>query len=91
MAHKISDERLERVILALLLAIGMALIVESFLPQETAGLLPAAVFWQVCADVFFGLAIGLVSILLGVAGGEMIIPTLFFAFGANIKRRSASP
>ena len=33
----------------------------------------------------FGLAIGLVSSLLGVAGGEIIIPTLVFAFGADIK------
>jgi uncharacterized membrane protein YfcA len=85
LAHKLSDERLERVILILLLVIGMALIIESFLPQETAGLLPAALLWQVCAGVFFGLGIGLVSSLLGVAGGEMIIPTLVFAFGANIK------
>jgi uncharacterized protein len=29
--------------------------------------------------------IGLVSSLLGVAGGELIIPTLVFAFGADIK------
>lgn len=32
-----------------------------------------------------GLGIGLVSSLLGVAGGELIIPTLVFAFGADIK------
>ena len=33
----------------------------------------------------FGLFIGLVSSLLGVAGGELIIPTLVFMFGAGIK------
>ena len=32
-----------------------------------------------------GLAIGLVSSLLGVAGGALIIPTMVFAFGADIK------
>jgi uncharacterized membrane protein YfcA len=32
-----------------------------------------------------GLAIGLVSSLLGVAGGELIIPTLVFGFGVGIK------
>ena len=37
------------------------------------------------AAVIFGLAIGLVSSLLGVAGGELIIPTLVFAFGVGIK------
>lgn len=30
-------------------------------------------------------AIGLVSSILGVAGGEVIIPTLLFAFGADVK------
>lgn len=85
LAHKLSDERLEQVILVLLLAIGLALIVESFLPQETAGLLPTTLFWRVIAGICFGLGIGLVSSLLGVAGGEMIIPTLVFAFGVNIK------
>ena len=37
------------------------------------------------AALLFGLAIGLVSSLLGVAGGELIIPTLLFAFGADVK------
>jgi uncharacterized protein len=41
--------------------------------------------WHIGAGVAFGLAIGLVSSLLGVAGGELIIPTLVFAFGADIK------
>jgi uncharacterized membrane protein YfcA len=35
--------------------------------------------------VHFGLCVGLVSSLLGVAGGELIIPTLVFAFDACIK------
>ena len=35
--------------------------------------------------VLIGVGIGLVSSLLGVAGGELIIPTLVFLFGADIK------
>jgi uncharacterized protein len=37
------------------------------------------------AALVFGLGIGLVSSLLGVAGGEIIIPTLVFVFGVGIK------
>ena len=33
----------------------------------------------------FGLGIGLVSSVLGVAGGELIIPTLIFGYGVGIK------
>jgi len=85
LAHKLSDERLEGTILVLLLAIGGALIVESFWPQEIPALLPDQLYWHVSAGVLFGLIIGLVSSLLGVAGGELIIPTLVFGFGADIK------
>jgi uncharacterized protein len=85
LASGLSDERLERVILVFLVCIGLALIIEGFLPQTLPGLLPATLPWHIGAGVAFGLAIGLVSSLLGVAGGELIIPTLVFAFGADIK------
>jgi uncharacterized membrane protein YfcA len=85
LSGRLSNEQLERVILVLLVGIGCVLIVEGFLPQEVPGLLPSALPWPLLAGVLFGLAIGLVSSLLGVAGGEMIIPTLVFAFGADIK------
>lgn len=85
MAVRLSNEQLERIILVLLVLIGVALIVESFLPQQIPALLPPALGWRIPASILFGLAIGLVSSLLGVAGGEIIIPTLVFAFGADIK------
>ena len=50
-----------------------------------AGGLGAVVLAATQDAVVFGLGIGLVSSLLGVAGGELIIPTLVFAFGAGIK------
>jgi len=81
-ASRISNERLEFVIMVLLLSIGAALIIESFLPVATAALVPASL-WPVAAFAL-GLAIGLVSSLLGVAGGELIIPSFVFAFGAPI-------
>jgi uncharacterized protein len=85
LVHRVSERLLERVILVFLVVIGSALIVEAFLPQDVPGLLPDALWVRVAAAVVFGLCIGLVSSLLGVAGGELIIPTLVFAFGAGIK------
>ena len=83
--RRLSDARLERTILVLLLAIGIALIGEGFLPRTERALLPDAVTVWIVAGVLFGLGIGLVSSLLGVAGGEVIIPTLVFAYGVDIK------
>jgi uncharacterized protein len=85
LASGFSEARLERVILILLVCIGIALIIEGLLPQQVPGLLPAKLPWHIGAGVLCGLAIGLVSSLLGVDGGELIIPTLVFAFGADIK------
>jgi uncharacterized membrane protein YfcA len=82
---RLAKTRLEQLIVFLLVGIGGALIVEGFLPQEGQGFLPLAGAWRLTAGVLFGLMIGLVSSLLGVAGGEIIIPTLVFAFGADIK------
>ena len=82
---RLSDARLERLILALLLVIGVALIVEGVLPGGTSPLLPASAAVWIVAGVACGLGIGLVSSLLGVAGGEVIIPTLVLAYGADIK------
>ena len=85
LVHRVSERLLERVILVFLVVIGMALIVEAFLPQDVPGLLPDPLLVRIVAAAVFGLAVGLVSSLLGVAGGELIIPTLVFAFGAGIK------
>ena len=85
MAGRLSEDRLHKVILLLLLGIGGLLIIEGFLPSVLPAFIPAAPVAQVIAGIGFGLAIGLVSSLLGVAGGELIIPTLIFGFGADIK------
>jgi uncharacterized protein len=80
----LSDARLERLILVLLLVVGVALVVEAFLPGGAPALLPGFPIVWIVAGVLFGLGIGFVSSLLGVAGGEVIIPTLVFAYGADI-------
>lgn len=81
----LSEERLERVILVLLFGIGTALVVEGFLPTAVPALVPVGFGWQVVTGLCFGLAVGLVSSMLGVAGGELIIPILIFAYAVDVK------
>lgn len=82
---RLSNRQLERLIMLLLLAIGIALVVEGVLNQPPRARIPDDVAWRAGTAAAFGLAIGVVSSLLGVAGGELIIPTFVFAYGAGIK------
>src|SRR5580704_2503283 len=83
LAH-VSDRRLERAIAVLLMAIGLLLIGERLLPAGLPALVPAELGWQIVPGVALGLCIGTASTFLGVAGGELLIPTLIFVFGADI-------
>lgn len=85
LAGKISNEQLEKTILILLVVIGCALIIEGFLPQQFPAIIPEVLWLRIVSGIILGLAIGLVSSLLGVAGGEVIIPTLIFGFGVDMK------
>ena len=81
---RVSDHPLERAIAILLMAIGLLLIGERLLPASLPALVPAEPGWQILAGVALGLCIGTASTFLGVAGGELLIPTLIFVFGADI-------
>src|SRR5258707_4237518 len=81
---RVSDHRLERAIAVLLMAIGVLLIGERFLPSGLPALVPPEAGVQIAVGMVLGLCIGTVATFLGVAGGELLIPTLIFVFGANI-------
>lgn len=82
---RIDAQSLTRVIAGLLAAIGLLLLVEAVAGEALhLGAAPGG-SWRPAAGAFAGVAIGLVSSLLGVAGGEMIIPTLIFGFGLDIR------
>ena len=81
---RVSDARLHAAVRVLLIAIGALLIVESAGSWVSTGLPLGAVALAVVAACG-GVGIGAVSTLLGVAGGELIIPTLVLAFGVPIK------
>lgn len=81
---RVTDHRLERAIAVLLMAIGLLLLSERLVPANLPALVPAEPGWQVIAGIALGLCIGTASTFLGVAGGELLIPTLVFVFGADI-------
>ena len=81
---RVSDARLHAAVRALLVGIGGLLIVEAVTPWVSRGL-PLGIVRPVIAASLAGLGIGAVSTLLGVAGGELIIPALVLAFAVPIK------
>lgn len=82
--HHIHESTLERVIMVLLAAIGGILIAESFF-VFTSQRLTDGVIANILLEVVLGFGIGVVSSLLGIAGGELIIPTLILVFGVEVK------
>jgi uncharacterized membrane protein YfcA len=80
----VSDAGLHAAVRTLLVGIGVLLIVESLGSWTSPGL-PFGLIGLVLVAVLAGIGIGAVSTLLGVAGGELIVPTLVLAFGVPIK------
>jgi uncharacterized membrane protein YfcA len=81
----LTNRRLVQTIAVLLAAIGFLMLVEVARPFEYGDMLPASPGGHVAVGFAIGIGIGLVSSMLGVAGGELLIPTLMFVFGADIR------
>ena len=83
LVKRLTSARLVQIVALLLAAIGALLWAEALMPfpQLEVASDSAMRFVLACA---LGGGIGLVSSLLGVAGGELLIPTLIFIFGADI-------
>jgi len=71
------------VIAILLVFIAAVLVSGHFLNDNKEPLLTGA--WQLVAGIVAGFGIGVVASLLGVAGGELLIPTLVLLFAVDIK------
>src|ERR1051326_3068682 len=84
---RLSNTHLVRIIAVLLAAIGLLMIGEAILPIETGDLLSSSMTAHLIGGAGIGIVVGLVSSLLGVAGGELLIPALILVFGADIKTR----
>lgn len=82
-ATRLASRTLYQVISALLVLIAVVLLLGHDESRSAGPLLVGPL--QVLAGVAAGLAIGIVASLLGVAGGEFLIPTLILLFGVDIK------
>jgi len=85
LVNALNTQRLVQLIACLLAGIGGLLILEAVSPFRHADLLPVNQGIHFGVGAAFGVGIGLVSSVLGIAGGELLIPTLLFIFGADIR------
>ena len=81
----IKNEHLVKTIAALLAALGFLILFEVAHPFQYAQVIPAGAAFHFGIGFALGVIIGLGSSILGVAGGELLVPTMMFIFGADIK------
>jgi len=83
LATKINEHLLHKVVVVLLVCLSFVLIGHEFIfAQSVFQFVPAV---QIIIGFIAGLVIGLVSSMLGVAGGELIIPTIILLYGVDVK------
>ena len=85
-AMRVAGPKLNRLVLILLTVLAVAMLAEGLLGVHGDGRpLIANPVLQVVAGVSAGLLIGAVAALLGVAGGELLIPTFVLLYGVDIR------
>ena len=81
-ASRIDEKRLDRLVALLLGVIAVIIVSESFIHFNPLDL---GTIIQTIIGFISGIVIGLFSSMLGVAGGELIIPTIMLLYGIDIK------
>jgi uncharacterized membrane protein YfcA len=81
---RLSVTALTRLIAGLLAVVALILLAEAVFGLDAGHGLQEGPF-RLLVGVMAGLGIGMISSLLGVAGGEFIIPTMMLAFGADVR------
>lgn len=84
LVQRLKSDRLVTAVALLLAALGGLLLIEVLLPFQPLDL-PSDPVVRLPLAMLLGAGIGLVSSMLGVAGGELLIPSLMFVFSADIK------
>jgi uncharacterized protein len=85
LVRRLSDRQLVSLISGLLISLGLLLIIEAFAAHPLAMNLTPEAGVRFVVGVAIGVGVGTVSSVLGVAGGELLIPALIFVFGADIR------
>jgi uncharacterized membrane protein YfcA len=88
-ATRLRSEALLCVIAALLMVMAAALMFGHDSAGHGGALLSG--WTQIASGILGGFGIGIVAALLGVAGGELLIPTLILLFGVDIKLAGSLP
>jgi uncharacterized membrane protein YfcA len=83
--RRIPKARMMGVIAVLLFAIAILLAGETLMHDADWSLLAAQSTLRLPVAIAAGVLVGAISSMLGVAGGEFIIPILIFVFGADIR------
>ncbi|MGW7314876.1 sulfite exporter TauE/SafE family protein [Streptomyces sp. NPDC054865] len=81
-AVRMRSSTLYKVLAALMVLMAVALVVTH---TTTLGTLDLPLWAQIPAGVVAGFGIGVVAAIMGVAGGELLIPTIVLLFGQDIK------
>lgn len=77
---------LNRIVMVMLVALALLMLWEALAATHGTGVpLIEAGLWRYVAGVVAGLVIGIFAALLGVAGGELLIPTIVVLYGADVK------
>lgn len=81
-ATRMKSKTLYRVLAVLLVLIAITLLATHLGDVEPSGIDGG---WQVAAGIAAGVAVGVVAALMGVAGGELLIPTIVLLYAIDIK------
>lgn len=84
LTDKIPEKPLKRLLAAFLVIVGLKIGLEPFIEIPAAFTLTFGFVEEALLAALIGLAIGIISGTLGVAGGEFRIPALIYVFGLDI-------
>ncbi|KHN52904.1 permease [Dickeya fangzhongdai] len=85
-AIRMSKTLLNQIIMVVLIALSFLMLSEAFFHlHDNGGPLISTLYVRVLVGIIAGFGIGVVAALLGVAGGELLIPTIVLLFGLDVK------